>query len=77
MKGLCSYFNSVHADNVSLKSTCGYIFLSYGSPISWVMKVQKTIALSSTEVEYMAGTEATKETICYGGLRYSNIEWGK
>ena len=63
LKGLCGYFDSAHANNVSLKSTCGYIFLLYGSPISWVTKVQKIIALSSTEAEYMAGTEATKETI--------------
>ena len=63
MRGLCGYFDSAHADNKSLKSTCSYIFLLYGSPISWVTKVQKTIALSLTEAEYMAGTEAARETI--------------
>jgi transposase InsO family protein len=45
------------------KSTSGYIFyLSYG-PISWASKRQSTIALSSTEAEYMALTQAVKEAI--------------
>lgn len=61
--GLIGYFDSAHADNASRRSTCGYLFLLNGSPISWASKVQKTVALSTTEAEYMAGTEATRETI--------------
>ena len=44
-------------------STCGYIFLFFGSPISWTSRVQRTIALSTVESEYMAATEAAKELI--------------
>jgi hypothetical protein len=43
------------------RSTTGYIFLYRGSPISWSSKLQKTVALSSCEAEYMALKEAIKE----------------
>lgn len=43
------------------RSTTGYLFLLGGTPISWASKLQKTVALSSCEAEYMALTEATKE----------------
>ena len=65
---LCAYFDSAHADNANKKSTCGYIFLLFGGIISWTTRVQKTIALSSTEAEYMAGTEAVREAVWIKGL---------
>lgn len=43
------------------KSYTGYAFILAGCPISWEAKKQKTVALSSTEAEYMALSEATKE----------------
>ena len=45
------------------KSIGGYMFLLNGSAISWNSKKQSTVALSSTEPEYMALTQATKEWI--------------
>ncbi|CAK9800955.1 Retrovirus-related Pol polyprotein from transposon TNT 1-94 [Anthophora plagiata] len=42
-------------------SYTGYIFKLAGAAISWESRKQKTIALSSTEAEYMALTEAAKE----------------
>ena len=60
---LCAYFDSAHADNANKKSTCGYIFLLYSGIVSWATRVQKTIALSSPEAEYMAGTEAVREAV--------------
>ena len=66
--GLVGYFDAAHADTPSMWSTCSYIFLLCGSPISWVSKVQKMIALSITEAEYMAGTEAAREAIYLKGL---------
>lgn len=60
---LIGYFDSAHADNHNRRSTCGYIFLLCGSPISWSSKVQRTVALSTTEAELMADTEATREAI--------------
>ena len=45
------------------KSIGGYTFLLHGAAISWNSKKQSTVALSSTESEYMALTQATKESI--------------
>jgi len=45
------------------KSTTGYLFLFSGGAISWSSKRQSTVALSTTEAEYMAITHATKEAV--------------
>lgn len=68
---LIGYFDSAHGDSEQRRSTCGYVFLLYGSPISWSSKIQRLIALSTVEAEFMAGTEACKELIwiravCHG-----------
>lgn len=48
-------------DKDSRKSTSGYIFMLNGGPVSWCSKRQATVALSSTEAEYIALTLAAKE----------------
>jgi len=45
------------------RSYTGYAFILAGSPITWEFRKQRTIALSSTEAEYMALSEATKEAV--------------
>lgn len=51
-------------DTITRKSTTGYIFLlGKGNVISWNSMLQKTVALSSCEAEYMALKEAIKENI--------------
>ena len=35
-----------------------------GEAVSWQSKLQKCIALSTTEVEFIAITEACKEVLC-------------
>ena len=50
-------------DLVNRKSTTGYIFTINNTPISWSSKLQKSVALSSCEAEYMALKEAVKEFI--------------
>jgi hypothetical protein len=45
------------------RSTTGYIFTLSGGPIAWGSRKQKTVALSSSEAEYMALGEAVKETL--------------
>lgn len=45
------------------KSYSGYGFILNGSVISWEARKQRTVALSSTEAEFLAITEAAKEAI--------------
>jgi hypothetical protein len=45
------------------RSTTGFVFMMGGGTTSWSSKRQPTIALSTTEAEYMASTQATKEAI--------------
>lgn len=60
---LVGYFDSSYADDVNDRhSTYGYVFYYMGGPISWRSKKQQVLALSSTEAEYIAATEAAKES---------------
>ena len=45
------------------KSTSGFLFTFAGGAISWQSKLQKCVALSTTEAEYIAATEASKEML--------------
>src|SRR5215471_17390436 len=45
------------------KSISGFIFLLAGAAICWQSKKQSTVALSSTEAEYMALAQAVKELL--------------
>jgi hypothetical protein len=43
------------------KFTGGYIFTAASGAVSYCSKLQKVVALSSTEAEYSSATEAAKE----------------
>ena len=45
------------------KSTSGYIYIHAGGAISWCSRLQRIVALSTTEAEYISATEASKEAI--------------
>ena len=47
----------------SRKSTSGFMFTFAGGAVSWQSKLQKVVALSTTEAEYIAVTEACKEML--------------
>jgi len=47
----------------SRRSTSGYVFLLGGGAVSWKSKRQESVALSSTEAEYMAACLAAKEAV--------------
>ena len=51
------------SDINSRKSTTGFVFTLDGTTISWASNLQKIVALSTTEAEYVAATEAGKEMI--------------
>ena len=45
------------------KSTSGYSFTFAGGVVSWQSRLQKCVALSTTEVKYIAANEAGKEML--------------
>lgn len=45
------------------RSTTGYVFTIAGGEISWMSMLQETVALSTTEEEYIATSDANKEAI--------------
>ena len=45
------------------RSTSGYVFTLAGGAVSWQSKIQKCVALSTTEAEYIAMNEAGKEML--------------
>jgi len=50
-------------DRDNMRRTTGYVFTVGGTTVSWVSKLQSVVALSTTEAEYVAATEASKEMI--------------
>ena len=54
-----SYASSIY----DRKSFCGYIFQYGSATISWTSSKQQTVALSTTEAEYMALTLAAKQAL--------------
>lgn len=49
--------------NIDRRSYTGSVFVFNGAAVSWESRKQRTIALSSTEAEYMAIGDATKEAM--------------
>ncbi|GJV52366.1 gag-pol polyprotein [Tanacetum coccineum] len=45
------------------KSTTGYVFTLSGKTVSWVSKLQTIVAISTTESEYVVGTQVNKEVV--------------
>lgn len=50
------------------RSTTGYAFTLVGEPIYWKSTVQFIVALSTTELKYMAVVKAAKEALWLTGL---------
>ena len=61
LKGYCD--SDWGGDINTRRSTSGFIFFYNNNLISWNSTLQKTVALSSCEAEYMALKEASKENI--------------
>ncbi|CAK1595645.1 unnamed protein product [Parnassius mnemosyne] len=71
-----SLFSVVDADwaanSVDRKSYSGFAFIFAGAPISWEARKQRVVALSSTEAEYVAISEATREALYLSNI-FNNI----
>ena len=64
MTNLClGYSDAAYANTDDLKSTSGYVFLVNKGAITWGSKKQSTIALLTTEAEYVAISEASVERV--------------
>ena len=63
-KDIVSYSDSDWGGDLgSRRSTSGYVFILGGGAITWKSRKQSTVALSSTEAEYMAVAMATSEAL--------------
>jgi len=66
---IVGYCDSDYAgDLYKRRSITGYLFTLAKSPVSWKSTLQSTVALSTTETEYMAIIEVVKEAIWLHGL---------
>ncbi|MCO5573832.1 hypothetical protein L7F22_027607 [Adiantum nelumboides] len=61
LKGFCD--SDMAGDVDTRKSTSGDVFTLAGGAVSWCSRLQKIVALSMTEAEYISATEASKEAI--------------
>lgn len=65
---LIGYADADWAGNADRKSVSGFLFKVLGSTVSWTTKKQSSVALSSTEAEYVALATAATELIWLKGL---------
>ena len=60
---LQGYTDADGSTNEDRHAVSGYVFLIDGGSISWSVKTQEIIALSTTKAEYVAATHAAKEAL--------------
>jgi hypothetical protein len=53
----------MEGDIDSRRSTMRYVFTIGRTIVNWILKLQKVVALSTMEAEYVSVTEASKEMI--------------
>jgi hypothetical protein len=58
---LVGYADADFANGVDRKSVTGYLFKLYGNLIVWALRKQRTVALSSTEAEFISLASAAAE----------------
>ena len=62
------YCDADWASSTGRKSISSYVFLLAGGTVSWSLKKQATIALSTAEAEYVATTHAAKQVLWHHAL---------
>jgi hypothetical protein len=69
--GAVGYSDASYAsDEVSRRSTIGFVFLLAGGTVSRQTRLQPTVAMSTTEAECMAARAATKEALWLRKLQH-------
>ena len=53
--------SNMAGDKDNRRSTTGYVFTIGGKTLSWISKLQKVVALSTTKTKYVSTREASKE----------------
>ena len=66
------YSDATYGNTDNCKSMSGYVYISGGGVITWRSKKQTTIALSFTEAEYVALSEAGRE-VCWLRSLYEEL----
>jgi len=74
LQGFCD--DDWEGDHETRRSTTGFTFIFCGAAVSWGSKLQKTVALSTMEAEYMALREASKEAVWLNKLVQSEASQG-
>ncbi|GKA04049.1 hypothetical protein Tco_0676830 [Tanacetum coccineum] len=59
----CYYDAGFDIDRDDIKSQTGYVFVLNGGAMDWKISKQSTIAMSATEAEYIAASEAAMEDV--------------
>ena len=59
-----AYCDADYAASEGRKSMMAFLFKLAGAAVSWMSKLEPTVAISSTEAEYMALLQAVNESIC-------------
>jgi len=66
---ICGYVDANYAGELEKRrNTTSYVFTLAGGEISWMSKLRETVVLSTTEDEYIAASDASKEVIWLKGL---------
>ncbi|KAJ9507131.1 hypothetical protein QJQ45_004864 [Haematococcus lacustris] len=63
-EGLVGFCDADFAGDLDTRcSTTGFVFTMHGAAVSWSSRRQPTVAVSTTEAEYMAASAAAKEAL--------------
>lgn len=66
---VCGYVDSDFVGDLDKRRyTSGYVFTLAGGPISWMLKLQSIVALSTIEAEYVSASHDCKEAVWLKGL---------